>query len=67
MRIDSEITVGELISRHPSVIRVFIQRKMLCVGCPVEAFHTLEDAARFHGILLVPLIQDLENAAGRPS
>jgi hybrid cluster-associated redox disulfide protein len=67
MRIDPEITVGELIFQYPSVVRVFIQRKMLCAGCPVEAFHTLEDAARFHGILLAPLIQDLENAAGPPS
>jgi hybrid cluster-associated redox disulfide protein len=37
---------------------VFIKRRMLCVGCPTEAFHTLEDVARIHGISLEQLMEE---------
>ena len=37
---------------------------MLCVGCPTEAFHTLEDVARIHGISLEQLELDED---GRPT
>ncbi len=43
MNLDSKMTVGELTKAHPSTMDVFIKRKMLCVGCPTEGFHTLED------------------------
>ncbi len=29
--------------RHPSVMHVFIKRKMLCVGCSVQDCHTIAD------------------------
>jgi len=49
MKIDSNITVSELMARHPSVIDVFIKRKMICVGCPCQAFHTIEEVTSLHG------------------
>ncbi|MBN2060853.1 MAG: DUF1858 domain-containing protein [Deltaproteobacteria bacterium] len=62
MSLDSKITVSELITNHPSVMDVFIKRKMLCVGCPAESFHTLEDIARIYGIALRQLIKELKDA-----
>jgi len=64
MKIDSKMTVSELMMRHPSAIGVFIKRKMPCIGCPTEAFHTIEDAARMNGILLKPLLKDLRDIIG---
>lgn len=55
MKPDLQPIVGELMAHHPAVVPVFIQRKLRCVGCPGEAFHTLEEAARFHGCPLGPL------------
>jgi len=47
--IDPETTIHELLKRHPGATTVFIQRRMLCVGCPAQAYHTLEDVVRIHG------------------
>jgi hybrid cluster-associated redox disulfide protein len=49
IKIDSEITIQELLKLHPRAITVFIKHRMLCVGCPARAFHTLEEVARIHG------------------
>ncbi len=49
IRIDSKITIQELLGRYPLATAVFIKRRMLCVGCPTQAYHALEDVARIHG------------------
>ena len=61
MNLDSKMTVSELMRVHPSAMDVLIKRKMLCVGCPTESFHTLEDVACIYGIAFGTLI---ERAAG---
>ena len=60
MILDSKMTVSDLMRVHPLAMDVFIKRKMLCVGCPTEAFHTLEDVARINGIALDQLLEDLQ-------
>jgi hybrid cluster-associated redox disulfide protein len=50
IKIDSKMTIQELLEHHPRATAAFIKRRMLCVGCPAQAFHTLEDVARIHGI-----------------
>lgn len=59
MQLDSKMTVNELMRLYPSAITVFIKRKMLCIGCPTERFHTLEDIAHFNGIALERLLKEL--------
>jgi hybrid cluster-associated redox disulfide protein len=49
IKIDSKMTIQELLAHHPCATAVFIKRRMLCVGCPAQAFHALEDVARIHG------------------
>ena len=49
MELKADMTVRSLIERCPGAIQFFLRRSMLCVGCPVEAFHTLEEVARIHG------------------
>jgi hybrid cluster-associated redox disulfide protein len=62
MILDSKMTVSDLLRVHPSVMDVFIKRKMLCVGCPTESFHTLEDVAHIYGIALTQLLKELRGA-----
>jgi hybrid cluster-associated redox disulfide protein len=62
MILDSKITVSELLRVHPSAMDVFIRRKMLCVGCPAESFHTLEDIAIINGIALDQLLEELRES-----
>ncbi|MBL8597328.1 MAG: DUF1858 domain-containing protein [Devosia sp.] len=45
-----ELTVSEIMRRWPATMRLFIDRRLLCVGCPIAPFHTLTDVAREHGI-----------------
>jgi len=49
IKIDSKISVQELLERYPGATTAFIKRRMLCLGCPAQAFHTLEDVACIHG------------------
>jgi hybrid cluster-associated redox disulfide protein len=44
--ISLDITVKELMDRYPQVLRRFMDLRLLCVGCPTEAFHTLADVVR---------------------
>lgn len=36
--------------KRPATIRVFLDFRMGCVGCPISAFHTLNDACKEHGV-----------------
>ncbi len=56
MNADTKMTIKELLERRPQATGVFIKRRMLCVGCPAESFHTLEDAAKLYGINLNDLV-----------
>ena len=48
-QIGFEMTVDEVMRRWPATIRVFLDFRMNCVGCPIAGFHTVEDACREHG------------------
>ncbi len=60
------MTVSELMRIHPSAMDVFIKRKMLCVGCTTESFHTLEEVARIYGIAMEQFLRDLREAVNSP-
>ncbi len=36
-----------------------MKHRLACVGCPAEAFHTLEDVARVYGLALNPFLKEL--------
>ena len=46
----ADLTVSEIMRRWPAAMRLFIDRRLLCVGCPIAPFHTLTDVARAHGV-----------------
>ena len=50
MPIASHNLVDDVMSRWPATIRVFIDFRMSCVGCPIAGFHSVEDSCREHGI-----------------
>lgn len=45
-----ELSVSEIMRRWPVTMRLFIDRTLLCVGCPIAPFHTLTDVASEHGV-----------------
>lgn len=52
MPIEADDLVDEVMRSHPTTIRVFLDFKMSCVGCPIACFHTVNDACVEHGEFL---------------
>jgi hybrid cluster-associated redox disulfide protein len=50
MQIGFDTLVDDVMRDEPSTIRVFLDFKMRCVGCPIACFHTVDDACREHGV-----------------
>jgi hybrid cluster-associated redox disulfide protein len=44
-----DMTVEEALDRWPALARVFVRRRMACVGCAMARFERLSDVARIYG------------------
>jgi hybrid cluster-associated redox disulfide protein len=64
MTLDENMPLEEVMRRWPATIRVFLNYRMHCIGCPISSLHTARDAAREHGVELDRFLADLRNAAG---
>jgi hybrid cluster-associated redox disulfide protein len=62
-----DLSLAELMARHPATVRVFIDRHMLCVGCPIAPFHTLVEAADEHGLILDELRRAVRRSIDTPT
>lgn len=58
------MSLAEIMSRWPPTIRVFLDRRMHCVGCPIAPFHLVADAADEQGLSYAVLLAELEARAG---
>jgi hybrid cluster-associated redox disulfide protein len=50
MPIGFDDLVSDVMSEWPATIRVFLDFKMGCVGCPIACFHTVDDACGEHHV-----------------
>ena len=57
--------VDDVMRRQPATIAVFLRYRMLCVGCFIAPFHSVEDACCAHGIEPETFLAALQ-AAGKP-
>jgi len=62
MSIESTQLVDDVMRRWPATIRVFMNHRMRCVGCPIACFHTVDDACREHGADCAKFLMDLQAA-----
>src|SRR5215475_5978631 len=65
MPIEFDDLVDEVMRGHPATIRVFLDFKMGCVGCPIATFHTVDDACGEHGIDREVFLTALRDVAGQ--
>lgn len=63
--IDPQLTLADLINRHPKAASVLLARRMHCVGCAVAAFETIEEACAIYGLPLDDVLADLSVAMER--
>jgi hybrid cluster-associated redox disulfide protein len=47
---DPDLALDTLMTLWPDTVRVFLRHKMLCVGCTVNALHTVIDACLEYGL-----------------
>jgi hybrid cluster-associated redox disulfide protein len=62
-----DTTIAALLDAYPSAARVFIRRRMACVGCDMNRFETIADAARSYGIPPAELLADLRRSVPIPA
>ena len=62
--ITASTTIDDVVTRHPATARVFIRRRMHCVGCEIDRFHTVADVCRIYGQPLTAFLAELGEAAG---
>jgi hybrid cluster-associated redox disulfide protein len=55
--------VDDVMRDYPATIRVFLDFRIKCIGCPVARFHTVDDACREHGIECETFLRALQAAA----
>ncbi|MGC9370642.1 MAG: DUF1858 domain-containing protein [Paracoccaceae bacterium] len=43
---DPDLPLADIFAAWPEAARPFLERRMLCPGCPVAPFHTITDSCR---------------------
>lgn len=59
---DPDLLLADMMVRWPETAQVFLARGMLCVGCLIGPFHTLDDAAAEYAIDRDKLLAELQAA-----
>lgn len=59
------ISLDALLALCPQAAAILARRGMLCVGCPIARFHTLEDAAALYSLDLESLLAEIEDTLRR--
>lgn len=57
-----DISITEIIQKHPETVDVFIKHGMHCFGCMAARFENVEQGALAHGINVDQLMKDLNDA-----
>ncbi len=63
---DPELNLNDLMVKWPGTIPVFMRHKMLCVGCLVSPFHTIDDACLEYDLDMDQFIEELSGAISLP-
>ena len=59
MTITKEMPIGDIVQQYPGTVQVFLRHGLMCFGCAIARFESLEQGALAHGIDLDALLQDL--------
>ena len=67
MTVTQEMTIGEVLRKHPETVRVFLSHGLMCVGCAAARFENIRQGAMAHGIDVDALVSDLNAALNEES
>ncbi|HBM80277.1 MAG: DUF1858 domain-containing protein [Clostridiales bacterium] len=60
--ITKEMSITEIIEKHPETEEIFYKYGMYCLGCMAAMFESLEQGALAHGIDVDKFVEDLNKA-----
>jgi hybrid cluster-associated redox disulfide protein len=60
------LSIATLVKQWPQTAAVLVNRRMACVGCAMNRFETIRDAAAVYGVSPRALIGDLRRAIDAP-
>ena len=63
MDVTADDSVEDVMREDPATIRVFLDFKFACVGCPIGAFHSVAYSCREHGADVGTFLSALQRAA----
>ncbi len=61
-KITEDMTIKEVIDKHPEAAMVFMKYNVGCIGCLAASFEKVKDIATVHGIDIKALVKDLNTA-----
>ena len=59
MKIEKNMTIGELLQKYPEKAEILLSAGMHCLGCPASQGETIEEACEVHGIDVEEIMQQL--------
>lgn len=65
MVIDKNMSIEEVVKKHPETIAVFERYGLGCVGCRAALFENIQQGADVHGIEINGLIDSLNSIIGK--
>ena len=66
MKVDKDMTMGEIIAQNPQARLVLEGFGMHCCGCPISQAEALESACDVHGIDVDLVVQELAQLEDLP-
>ena len=67
MKMDAALTadmmVDDVMRRWPSTLRVFLDFRTRCVGCPIATFHSVDEACDEHSVNPAAFLSKLRDTA----
>jgi hybrid cluster-associated redox disulfide protein len=61
--LNADLMVDDVMRRWPSTIRVFLDFRMRCVGCPIATFHSVDEACDEHSVDAAAFLSKLRDTA----
>ena len=59
MTITKEMSIGEVVQKHPETVPVFMRHGLGCLGCALARFENIQQGAVAHGIDVDALMKAL--------
>lgn len=59
MKITKDMSIADIVEKHPETIEVFFKHGLHCVGCVASRFETLEEGLQAHGIDVEEFLKDV--------